>query len=72
MNMENDVKNVLYGWVFTYNPFTSNWRACKRDNYLKLFDAPETEFIRSKNLDTLISLVIKTQGEEEKIKKLVK
>lgn len=70
--MENDVKNVLYGWVFTYNPFTSNWRACKRDVYLKLFDAPESEFIRSKDLDTLISLVIKTQGEEEKIKKLVK
>ena len=61
----------LYGWLFTYNPHTENWRTCKREDYLKFFSSPETEFIRSKNLNTLIEIIIKTQGDEDKIKKLI-
>jgi hypothetical protein len=62
----------LHGWVFTFNIYTKNWVAATRDQYLDLFSKPETEFLRSKNINTLQELIIKTGGDEEKIKKLIK
>jgi len=62
----------LHNFIFTYNNYTGNWRVCKREQYLDLFNKPETEFLRSKEINTLIELIIKTGGDEEKIKKLIK
>lgn len=58
-------KNDLYGWIFTYNPETGNWRACTRDRYNDLFSIPEENFPRSKDLLTIQELVMKYEGEED-------
>ncbi len=62
----------LHGWLFTFNSYSKNWVCCKREQYLDLFSKPETEFLRSKDINTLIELIIKTGGDEVKIKKLLK
>lgn len=62
----------LHNWLFTYNSYTQLWRTTKRENYLDLFSKPETEFLRSKDINTLMELIIKTGGDEVEIKKLLK
>ncbi len=65
------IKNNLYGWIFTYNPVTSNWRACSRDRYMELFSIPEENFLRSKELSVLEELIIKYGDSEEVINSLI-
>ena len=62
----------LYEWVFHFNPYTQNWRACKRNEYLDLFNKPESNFLISKNISTLRELIEKTDGNIDKINKLIK
>jgi len=62
----------LYGWIFTYNPLTSHWRACPRENYLRLFSEPETNFLCSSDIKSLQSLIIRTNGDMDLINKLIK
>lgn len=70
--LKNKNMEQLHGWLFTFNSYSQNWICCKREQYLDLFNKPETEFLRSKEINTLIELIIKTEGNEEKIKKLLK
>lgn len=56
--MENKLEN-LYGVIFTYNPFSGNWRCCKREDYLRLFSENEEKFVRSKEIEHLRDLIIK-------------
>jgi hypothetical protein len=60
-------KDNLYGWVFTYNPITGNWRACTREDYLDFFSIPEKNFIRSKDLNTLQEIIMKSLYLEDKL-----
>ena len=62
----------LHNFLFTYNSYTKNWRVTQRENYLDFFSKPEKEFLRSKDINTLMELIIKTGGDEVKIKKLLK
>lgn len=56
-------KEYLHNWLFTYNSYTENYRACKREDYLRFFSEPEENFIRSKSLQDLEDLIIKFKGE---------
>ena len=62
----------LANWVFIYNDFTSQWQATTRDNYSLLFnDSTNSKVLRSKDMDSLIALIRKTEGDPIKIKKVV-
>jgi hypothetical protein len=56
-----------------YNTHTQNWQAAKRDNYFKLFsDIQSNKVLKSNSIDTLIYLVIKTDGKKSKLKEVLK
>lgn len=62
----------LVNWVFIYNVHTENWQATLRDNYNMLYsDIGNSKVLKSSNIDTLIELIIKTDGDIKKIKKLL-
>lgn len=63
---------MLQDWVFHWNEYTDRWEAVKRDHYTELWNGDNGNVIRSKNVDTLIALIIKGDGDIEKINKLVK
>lgn len=61
----------LYGWVFVYNPYTELWNAARREDYTLLYTATSKKspkVLRSKDVNTLIELIIKTNGEPQKVK----
>ena len=65
----------LYGWVLAFNPYTELWNAARREDYTLLYTATSKKsdkILRSKDVQTLIELIIKTNGESVKINKLVK
>lgn len=65
----------LYGWAFNYNPHTQNWRAIKREHYTEMFSKTEDEngpMLVSRDIQTLIDLIVRTNGEKESIDKLIK
>ena len=64
--------NNLYNWLFHKNTHTGNWRAVRREDANRLFSEPEANFLFSKSFETLEQLIIKTDGDEEKIKQLFK
>lgn len=59
-----------YGWLFTFNPLTNNWRACTRDQYLDFFSKPEENFLRSEHIQDLIDLINYHKGDATKLKTL--
>ena len=63
----------LEGWVFTFNSFTGKWQAAKREDYILLFnDIDNKRVLKSSKFETLQELIIKTDGNEEKLNKLIK
>lgn len=55
--------NELYGYLFTFNPYTETWLACKRDNYHELFTNQESEnILKSKSVNTLIEFITKNEN----------
>lgn len=65
-------REQLYGWIFTFNPYQQLWFASKRENLNELFSGDEGNILKSSNIDTLQKLIIKTDGDSEKIKNLLK
>jgi len=64
----------LYGWVFVFNPYTQLWNTAKREDYNLLFSATsknDSRVLKSKNIETLTSIILKTRGVVAKINKLV-
>lgn len=58
-------KANLYGWLFTFNHYTGLWNAAKREHLNEMFSNKESKkVISSKSIDTLISLIIKAEGED--------
>jgi hypothetical protein len=67
--MENEILN---GWVFHFNPFTKNWVAINRNDYLEYWNNHKSKkVIKSSSIQTLVELIIKTDGDITKINKLV-
>ena len=63
----------LSDWVFHYNSFDDTWGAAKRENQTDLFnDRKSKNVLSSKNIKDLIELINKTNGDENKLKRLVK
>ena len=63
----------LYDWMFHYNPYTKKWAAIPKDlknEYFTNYKHPR--IIRSSSIDTLVELLIKTEGDPKKLDKLVK
>jgi len=51
---------VLYDYIFHYNPFTKLWAAIPRDKYNQYWnDIDSKQIIKSKSIDTLIVLINK-------------
>jgi hypothetical protein len=69
--MENNLRH-LENWVFSYNSHTDNFRAVTRDQWLDVYNLPEENFLRSKEFTTLRDIIIKNEGDPEKIKQLIK
>jgi hypothetical protein len=61
---------TLYDWLFHYNPFTHKWNAFRREDYSAYFNG-EKKPISSKDLDTLVELIGRTDGDDKKISKLL-
>jgi hypothetical protein len=65
------IKN-LYGWLFTYNPFTNKWYAANRDNYSALFsDLENKNVLSSSSFETLREIIVRTNGNKNEISKLL-
>ena len=63
--------NKLGGWVFTYIEATKTWRCAKREHYVELFNGGDN-FLSSDSFDTLCEIIIKTDGDKVKLKKLIR
>lgn len=63
--------NQLDEWIFRYNSHTKKWECTTRDNYSQLFSGGKGNVLRSNSMDTLVSLIIKTEGNIDKIDKLL-
>jgi hypothetical protein len=69
---ENRVNSALYDFVFHFNPYTQLWSAIHRDDYLHYWsDSSNTRVIRSKSIQTLQEIIIKTGGELSEIERLI-
>lgn len=62
----------LYNWVFHFNEYTSLWNAIHRDDYNEYWSNNNCDrIISSKSIETLKDLIYKTNGDKEKIEKLI-
>ena len=67
----NQLEN-LYGWYFTYSPSEVLWSAATSEHIHDLSNNIKSKHVlRSHNILTLIELIIKTNGETNRIKKLI-
>lgn len=71
---ESDVDQMfMYGWMFTYNPFTKQWCAFEKDHFYEYWSNHTSPYVlRSKHLNTLLDLIHKTKGDVDLIDDLVK
>lgn len=65
-------KQNLHDWVFHFNIYTDKWGAATRDNYQSLFSDRKHGVLESSNINTLVELIERTNGDTLKIEKLVK
>ncbi len=61
----------LYNWLFHYNPYQKHWTAFKREESNSYFNGEIKNPLVSKKYNTLIDIIVKTNGDEKKIKKLL-
>ena len=71
--MEKEIKTFnLQGWVFTYDAYNKQWRAARRADYRDLFnDVDSPNVLRSSKHETLVDLIIKTNGDKGLITSLL-
>ena len=62
----------LHNFIFHYNSITKNWEVVNRDDYHLLFsDNNNNKVLKSKSFDTLRELIIRTNGDQDKINELL-
>lgn len=64
-------ETLIYNWVFNYNIYTKKWQAVKREHYQELFNGG-SHVIRSSDINTLVSIINKTDGNSELLEKIIK
>jgi hypothetical protein len=70
---EDSNDEILYNWVFHFNPYTKMWAAIPRELYNDYWNDSNLEgIIRSSKYETLITILYKTKGDLIKIKELIK
>jgi hypothetical protein len=56
--------DFMNDWVFHFNPYADQWAAIPRDKYTDYWnDFKHHAILRSKHLNTLISLLYKSKGD---------
>jgi hypothetical protein len=61
----------ISGWIFNYNDYTHLWSAAKREDYFELFNGNKGRVLSSSNIETLIELINKTDGDPTLIEKQI-
>lgn len=62
-----------HDWVFHKNTYTKKWHAVKRENYAMLFsNISDPRVLKRSSIHTLEELINKTNGDVNKINKLLK
>ena len=61
----------LYDWLFHYNPYIEHWAAFRREDSTDYFNGKLLDVLVSKKHETLVEIIIKTEGDPKKIKKLI-
>ena len=64
-------KASLADWIINYSDAANAWRGVKRDNQMQLFNGGPDR-LSATTLETLIEIISKTDGDKDKIKKLIK
>lgn len=63
----------VYNWFFHFNVYNNTWAAIPRDLVVKYMNDSKTPGILfSRELDTLVDLILLTGGDEESIDELLK
>jgi hypothetical protein len=62
----------LHNWLFHYNPYRKLWTAFRREHTTPYFNGELKNTLSSKDFKTLVEILAKTNGDEKKIKKLLK
>lgn len=63
----------LEGWEFIYSPHINKWLTTQRENRNLLYnDMDNKKVLKSSKITTLIDLIIKTEGNIDKLNKLIK
>lgn len=63
--------NYLYEWLFHYNEYEKLWYAFTRESKDDYFNGTGNEYIKSKNIDTLMFIIVKAEGKFENVKSVV-
>ncbi|NDB57848.1 hypothetical protein EB001_05325 [bacterium] len=67
------MEHSLYGWLFTYNTYTKKWNAFMSEDKEAYFNESSEckSLISSKTIDTLLYMIISTDGKPENFEELV-
>lgn len=71
-NVPETITSYLHDWVFHYNMFSDTWAAIPRELYQAYwsdFNLPGV--LRSKDKDTLLSILHRTKGDPDAIEQLI-
>lgn len=62
-------KDVLYQWLFHYNPYDDCWHAFVREDYIGYFGSVPKKYpdLKAKNMKVLTDIIISCEGNPEKI-----
>ena len=63
--------NYLYEWLFHYNGYEKLWYAFTRESKDDYFNGTGNKYIKSKNIDTLMFIIVKAEGKFENVKSVV-
>ncbi len=62
--------NTTYSWIF-HQRLDGVWESVKREHYHEIWNGNRQHVLSSSNLDTLIEIVRKTDGDPDKINQLI-
>ena len=63
--------NYLHEWLFHYNGYEKLWYAFTRETRDDYFNGTGNRYIKSKNIDTLMFIIVKAEGKFENINNVV-
>lgn len=63
--------NYLHEWLFHYNGYENLWYAFTRETKNDYFNGTGNKYIKSKNIDTLMFIIVKAEGKFENVKNVV-